>query len=270
MKYTRTLETELGRSTALTIESDALSVTVITQSRSNIRVELSADQDCDDATREAINSAELLAPRSGGLQLIAHAPRRQFSGYNSGSVVIGGNVYGSFNTSVNYFGSGRASFVTTDHIDVVVYVPQYFTVDAQMRGGSLHVSGPIGEIRGDLSGGDVKFDDADHIDLDLSGGSLRGRDVLHSVEVRSSGGNVSLDRIGGNVHVRSSGGNIKVGELAGSGSMKTSGGNIKLGGFSGEMLTLNTSGGNIEHPEHIGISAKTSGGKVNGKQAKLW
>jgi hypothetical protein len=33
---------------------------------------------------------------------------------------------------------------------------------------------------------------------------------------------------------------------------------------------MKTSAGNIRHPQHPGIDARTSGGKINGKSANRW
>ena len=84
----------------------------------------------------------------------------------------------------------------------------------------------------------------------------------YNVEVKTSGGGIETDDIGGTLDVRTSGGGIKTGRLLGNATLKTSGGGIRVGGGSGDILA-HTSGGGIEVGDTTGaIEAKTSGGSI--------
>jgi DUF4097 and DUF4098 domain-containing protein YvlB len=84
----------------------------------------------------------------------------------------------------------------------------------------------------------------------------------YNIEVKTSGGGITLDDIGGTVDARTSGGGIKTGKLSGDATLKTSGGSIRVDGATGELIA-HTSGGSIEIGDTTGaVEAKTSGGSI--------
>ncbi|HYC58890.1 MAG TPA: DUF4097 family beta strand repeat-containing protein [Thermoanaerobaculia bacterium] len=85
----------------------------------------------------------------------------------------------------------------------------------------------------------------------------------YNVEVKTSGGSIETDDIGGTLDARTSGGGIKTGRLLGNATLKTSGGGIRIGGGNGDILA-HTSGGSVEIGDTTGeVEAKTSGGSIS-------
>ncbi len=118
------------------------------------------------------------------------------------------------------------------------------------------------------------------VDLKTSGGSISVDDLTGRVLAATSGGSLSFGRITGPVEGRTSGGSIRLSESSGEAQLKTSGGSIVLGDVSGDIdavtsggsikiahaegnVRVRTSGGSISVDEVMGaIDAKTSGGSV--------
>lgn len=101
------------------------------------------------------------------------------------------------------------------------------------------------------------------VDLKTSGGSISVDDLEGEVAARTSGGSLSFGRIDGPVRGRTSGGSIELNESAGSADLRTSGGGIRIGKVRGDV-EANTSGGSIHVDEVLGsIIAHTSGGSIN-------
>lgn len=100
------------------------------------------------------------------------------------------------------------------------------------------------------------------VDLNTSGGNITVTDLEGKAHVRTSGGNVKLGKISGDVDASTSGGDVELTESKGEAKLNTSGGNITLGHVVGTAV-VSTSGGNIKAGEVEGpLSAKTSGGNV--------
>jgi hypothetical protein len=101
-----------------------------------------------------------------------------------------------------------------------------------------------------------------NVDLRTSGGNITVGDLAGEVQVQTSGGNLRLGRIEGTVNGRTSGGNIEVQEARQKVDVRTSGGNIKIGQVSGEVAA-HTSGGSISIEQASGaVDAHTSGGNI--------
>lgn len=84
----------------------------------------------------------------------------------------------------------------------------------------------------------------------------------YNVEVKTSGGGIETDDIGGTLDARTSGGGIRTGRLLGNATLKTSGGGIRIGGGNSDIVA-HTSGGSIEIGDTTGpVEAKTSGGSI--------
>lgn len=84
----------------------------------------------------------------------------------------------------------------------------------------------------------------------------------YSVDLRTSGGSISVSDLEGEAISRTSGGSLSFGNIKGKISGKTSGGSIHIGGCSGDV-NINTSGGSITIGEVGGnVEASTSGGSI--------
>jgi hypothetical protein len=101
-----------------------------------------------------------------------------------------------------------------------------------------------------------------NVDLKTSGGSISVEDLEGTVDIRTSGGSLGLDNIKGPVTGKTSGGSISIGKVDGNVSVNTSGGSIRIGNAYG-TVNAHTSGGGITVNEVMGkIQADTSGGSV--------
>jgi hypothetical protein len=121
-----------------------------------------------------------------------------------------------------------------------------------------------------------KFD----VDIKTGGGHIKVTELNGKLQANTSGGNLTLEKIGGPVSVRTAGGHITLAGCQGKAKLDTSGGNLTLSDIKGDVAantsgghisvkklggkaTLKTSGGNIEAIEVKGpIEANTSGGHV--------
>jgi len=100
-----------------------------------------------------------------------------------------------------------------------------------------------------------------NIDVRTSGGGIHAEDIGGRVTARTSGGGIRLGNIEGTVDAQTSGGGIALETVHGDARIKTSGGGIKVG-----MVTGSTSGGSIEASLSNQIQKplvlKTSGGSI--------
>ena len=102
-----------------------------------------------------------------------------------------------------------------------------------------------------------------NVNLRTSGGSISVSDLKGRVESRTSGGSLRFGMIEGPVMGRTSGGSIRVEGCQGDAEVRTSGGSITLGKVKGEV-DAHTSGGSIRVDEVMGsIKASTSGGSIS-------
>ena len=301
MTYTRELLEDASGPVGIELSGNALRFQVKMERRSNIFVELRTRAGKDSPEAQIIRDATLGFNPSNGLKLDIPVPDSVIIHGRGGSTTVisngGGFVSNSFvggsfvqvgrvhgnvqigngNVQVNQFGSGRnvhvggnSNALVLEHgIDVTVYLPQDSDVYS-FKGNGLNITGRAGLIETDFSAGDVIFQQAGELKVRTSGGDIRGDYVGWSADARTSGGSVLISEVRGPIELRTSGGNVSVGVAHQNGSMRTSGGNVRLEEFHGTRLRMKTSGGNISHPEHPGINAETSGGRINGKFANRW
>jgi hypothetical protein len=107
-----------------------------------------------------------------------------------------------------------------------------------------------------------------NVDLKTSGGSISVDDLKGKVRSKTSGGSLSFSRIKGPVWGRTSGGSIKLTSCTGIADIKTSGGSIAIGEVSGDVVA-HTSGGGIKVGHVKGnVDVHTSGGSISIKEVK--
>lgn len=131
-----------------------------------------------------------------------------------------------------------------------------FHLDFQQHGNEV-------SVRGDYEDGSLLqlFDDV----------RLKVRYVItvpsrFNIDVKTSGGDVSVADLGGNVLIKTSGGNMKVGKIDGTVEAGTSGGNVAV--QSGHSVSVKSSGGDLSIGHASGaIEARTSGGDIIVEQA---
>lgn len=132
------------------------------------------------------------------------------------------------------------------------------------RGLTITVSVPANfdlDVRS--SGGDVSVSAVSgEIRTGSSGGDLKYTKVAGPITGNTSGGSIRLDGTTGNADLKTSGGHITVGQVDGNIEAHTSGGNITVARGSGSV-NARTSGGNIRIDEVYGaLTAGTSGGDI--------
>lgn len=113
------------------------------------------------------------------------------------------------------------------------------------------------------SGGGISVDDLKgEVRVKTSGGGLKFGKIEGPIIGNTSGGSVSLAGCNGKVDVRTSGGGINIGSGAGELLAETSGGGIEIENFTGDAF-VRTSGGGIRINRIDGaIDASTSGGPI--------
>lgn len=104
-----------------------------------------------------------------------------------------------------------------------------------------------------------------NVDLKTSGGKITVSSLDGEVKSRTSGGSLQFGMIKGPVYGRTSGGSIKINGCQGEAEIRTSGGSITIGRVEGRV-DAHTSGGSIRVDEVMGtILASTSGGSVKAR-----
>ena len=113
------------------------------------------------------------------------------------------------------------------------------------------------------SGGDISVEDLEgEVRSQTSGGGLRFGSIKGPVWGRTSGGGIKLEGTQGDAEVKTSGGGITIGNVEGAVEAVTSGGSIRIDRAVGSV-NAKTSGGGITVEEVVGnINAKTSGGSI--------
>lgn len=101
-----------------------------------------------------------------------------------------------------------------------------------------------------------------NVELKTSGGGISVDTLKGSADCRTSGGSIKLQRVDGPVIAKTSGGSIRLESSSGDAELNTSGGSITVGDVSGDV-TAHTSGGGITIERVLGtVDAHTSGGGV--------
>jgi hypothetical protein len=102
-----------------------------------------------------------------------------------------------------------------------------------------------------------------NVELRTSGGDVTVGDLQGKVAARTSGGDITLGKIAGDIHAATSGGNVRLAEGLAEVKLGTSGGDIRVGRAVGPT-DLDTSGGSIEIKSvENTLYAATSGGDVS-------
>ncbi len=95
-----------------------------------------------------------------------------------------------------------------------------------------------------------------------SGGDIRLSELQGPVDMQTSGGDIRVEQVEGNTRVNTSGGDIQVARLNGDLDAKTSGGSIHLDDVVGKVLARTSSGNVIARGVRGDSELKTSGGDI--------
>ncbi|MEE4310872.1 MAG: DUF4097 family beta strand repeat-containing protein [candidate division KSB1 bacterium] len=113
------------------------------------------------------------------------------------------------------------------------------------------------------SGGDISIEKLEgKADLSTSGGDIDLKEVGGEVDARTSGGDIAVIKSSSEVDVKTSGGDIDIIDVLGEVNAKTSGGDILIRNNKAKV-SARTSGGDIEM-QNVGeqVEAMTSGGDI--------
>ena len=150
------------------------------------------------------------------------------------------------------------------HVRFEISVPSQFDLDLRTAGGDVSLQGTFaGEIKGQTSGGDIRFGDANgHVNMQTSGGDITGGKITGDSGLDTSGGDIQVTLVTGQATLQTSGGDISVGNVGKTLKASTAGGDITVGNVGG-TAELNTAGGKI----HVGdvdgqATASTAGGDI--------
>jgi hypothetical protein len=137
-------------------------------------------------------------------------------------------------------------------VDFLVTLPKSFNAD--LKSAST-------ESQGKLDAGVFKA--TINLDLRTSGGDITVGDLQGNVKAHTSGGDLKFARIGGDLTGNTSGGDIELTESAARAKLSTSGGDITIERANGPT-EVSTSGGDIRISSvRELISANTSGGDIH-------
>lgn len=137
-------------------------------------------------------------------------------------------------------------------VDFIVAVPKNFNADLKTA---------QAEAQGKLDAG--LFKATINLDLRTSGGDISVGDLNGEVKARTSGGDIKIAKIDGDLTAHTSGGDIYVREGTASAKLHTSGGNVRVE-RAGGRTEVSTSGGDIRLDEVKElVSARTSGGNIH-------
>ncbi|MER5638907.1 DUF4097 family beta strand repeat-containing protein [Kitasatospora sp. NPDC002227] len=129
-------------------------------------------------------------------------------------------------------------------VDVVIELPTGSRVEVDGSWTELRSEGRLGEVRAEISTGDVH--------LEATG----------PLQLTSSHGSVSVDHVQGAAEISSSSGNLRVGTVEGSAVLKNSHGSTSVGTVTGELRVSAASGGvSVERAEGS-VQAKTAHGAL--------
>jgi hypothetical protein len=106
-----------------------------------------------------------------------------------------------------------------------------------------------------------------NVDLKTSGGSISVGSLTGQARVKTSGGSLDLGKIDGQIWGRTSGGSIVVDGCTEDVDVDTSGGSIEIGEVDGRVKAR-TSGGSIVVKQGLDVDAETSGGSIRVEEVK--
>ena len=181
------------------------------------------------------------------------------SGYDFRMEQEGNNIEVYAKRRVNAMPWKRISF------SFVVEVPKEMSNRLKTSGGSLKLSGVVGDQKLNTSGGSIKLKEiTGEVYANTSGGSITADELDGEMALSTSGGSISISNSKGNIDGNTSGGSIRLNDIAGAVDVSTSGGGITITGSS-ERVKASTSGGTIK--ANVSgltkeISLRTSGGSI--------
>jgi hypothetical protein len=196
------------------------------------------------------------------------------------------------------FGSIEVKGVEGNTVDIKVFHKiEDFVIEFEKRGNDIYVTGNFeGGIMGRIwyhlvyhlmrtrfvitvpsrynvdlktSGGNISVDDLEgDVRSKTSGGSLHFSKIKGTVAGNTSSGNIELLKCVGTAHTETSGGDMRINSVDGDVNAHTSGGSITIDSVKGRVIA-DTSGGSINVRKFMGsIEAHTYGGNIKAQILK--
>lgn len=130
-------------------------------------------------------------------------------------------------------------------VDVRVELPTGSHVSGGAAVAALRSSGSLGDCRLKTSVGDIHIDEC------------------AAAELKTSAGNIDVERVRRNADISTSIGAVRVGDVAGTAVIKSSNGDTRVGEVSGD-LRVKAANGDIEIDQaHASLAAKTAKGEIH-------
>lgn len=138
------------------------------------------------------------------------------------------------------FSDGRLKIVAPRHkpfelsarksrsVQITIQVPTSSNLRVDAQAGHLHGSGALGDVRIKTSLGDVQLDRSGPLDIDTSAGSVSVGSVSGDAEVSTGSGRVRIERVAGAADIKSSNGDIGLGAVGGGARVRAANGAISV------------------------------------------
>jgi DUF4097 and DUF4098 domain-containing protein YvlB len=154
-------------------------------------------------------------------------------------------------------------FGTTGSIDVSIALPTGSRVHADAAMAFVRGTGRLGECRIRTSAGDVSVDRTGRLDLATGSGAVTVRRVDGTARISTGSGRVQIEELGGAATVKNSNGDNWIGTAAGALQVSTANGNIAVDHAAADV-TAATANGDIVLGAVAGgaVSARTGFGQV--------
>jgi len=148
-------------------------------------------------------------------------------------------------------------------VDVAVWVPRDFRVDAHLDGGPLVLEDLAGPVTARVGDTDVTLHRAEgRVRVESDRGAIEVEDVDGALEVASGRGDVQIAGVRGPLSVRSDRGSVEVASVTGSVSVATRRGSVSIDGARGDVAA-DVEWGRIEAEEIEGdVAARTGRGGI--------
>ncbi len=157
-------------------------------------------------------------------------------------------------------------------VDLRVFVPQDYTVDARIDGGPLLLEDLVGPVAARAEGSEVTLRRSEgDVELTVSGGHVTVEDVEGALTIHSREGGVEVSGVRGDLGVRSEDGSIEIASVKGRVDAATKGGAIKIERVRGHVRAR-TARGRIELDDIEGdVDVATERGRieVTGLQGRI-
>ena len=149
-------------------------------------------------------------------------------------------------------------------VNIDVSIPVQFNVQLATSAGDIAIEGKvIGTVEVQTSGGNISTGPIEgRAELETSGGDITTGDIEGDLTLNTSGGNIHVGVVTGTAEVQTLGGDIVIDRVDKALAAATSGGNVHVGDVGSEA-SVSTSGGDIIL-DHVGgnASLSTAGGNV--------